>query len=180
MNHFKVFTLAFLLLNTHLCLSSEVSFKKDGKTLYTLMLSETQARFLTIGKQKLSSKKIPLHNVWRGYQKTYVGYELYTLLDSVYGKEWKNKAKRVNFIALDGYRQSVTIEKMLKASKNKTGLLSYKEDDNNGFTSFKRGSKTINPGPFYLVWSNFTQEDKVKHKDALKWPYQLKAIDLKY
>ena len=67
---------------------------------------------------------------------------------------------------------------MIKASAGKTGLISYKEKDKPGFTFVKKGEKEIDPGPFYLVWSNFNDKDKATYGDALKWPYQLKEINI--
>ena len=67
---------------------------------------------------------------------------------------------------------------MIKASAGKTGLISYKEKDKSGFTFVKKGEKEIDPGPFYLVWSNFNDKDKATYGDALKWPYQLKEINI--
>ena len=43
----------------------------------------------------------------------------------------------------------------------------------------KRGDKEIDPGPFYLVWSNFKETDHAAYSDVLKWPYQLVEINVK-
>ena len=96
-----------------------------------------------------------------------------------YGKKWR-KSKRVSFKALDGYTQVIATSKMLKAAKGKKGLIAYKEKDREGFTPVKRKEKTVDPGPLYLVWSNFTEKEKASHGDALKWPYQLKSIEVIY
>ena len=60
------------------------------------------------------------------------------------------------------------------------GLISYKEKGSSGFTKFLRKEKQVDPGPIYLVWSNFSEKDKASHGDALKWPYQLKVIDVQF
>lgn len=67
---------------------------------------------------------------------------------------------------------------MVEVAKDKVGYISYTETGKNGFSKFYRKDKVVDPGPLYLVWSNFTEKDKATHGDILKWPYQLKTIEL--
>lgn len=124
-------------------------------------------------------KSLKVQNVWRKYNKTYEGVEFYKLLDKVYGKSWRN-AKSISFKALDGYTQTTTIPLMLKMSIGKTGLIATNEEGQSGFSKFVRNKKEVALGPFYLVWSNFSVDDKASHVDALKWPYQLKEINIDF
>ncbi len=68
---------------------------------------------------------------------------------------------------------------MLSYAKGKSGFIAYTETGKNGFSKFNLKEKTIDPGPFYLVWSNFSNDDKASHGDHLKWPYQLETVNLK-
>jgi hypothetical protein len=79
-----------------------------------------------------------------------------------------------------GYTQVIGTKKLLKAAAGRVGLLAYKEKNKEGFTTFTKKKQEIDPGPLYLVWSNFTAKDKFSHGDELKWPYQLKTIALDY
>ncbi len=74
----------------------------------------------------------------------------------------------------------VEVSSMLKASKGKVGLIAYKETGIEGFTPYSKNGKLVNLGPFYLVWSNFSEGDKATHSDSLKWPYQLAEINIQY
>ena len=66
----------------------------------------------------------------------------------------------------------------LISKKKHIGILSFKEEDSDGFTSFKRGELDVDPGPYYLVWTKFSNKDKAEYGDILKWPYQLTEINL--
>lgn len=165
----------FFILITIPTLSKDLVFKKDGKILKEIFLKELKS-----GKTLSNSKQdLNIFNTWRGYKKSYTGYSLYNLLDSIYTKRWRD-SKRISFFAKDGYKQIVATKEMLKQSQGKTGILAYKETMNIGFTKFKRKGKLIDPGPLYLVWSNFSEKEKATHGDGLKWPYQLKTIDIEF
>lgn len=153
--------------------ANKLDFKNDGKIVKSFSPNEISQEKL----EKINSTEIKLYNPWRGYEKTYVGYEFFKILDSIYGEKWR-KSATIKFIAQDGYTSISNIQSMIKASTGKTGLISYKEKDKSGFTLVKKGEKEIDPGPFYLVWSNFNDGDKATYGDALKWPYQLKEIDI--
>jgi hypothetical protein len=57
--------------------------------------------------------------------------------------------------------------------------MAFKEKNQKGLSTFKKGDKEIDPNPFYLVWNNFSESDKGSHGDALKWPFQLMEIQLR-
>ncbi|OUR96816.1 hypothetical protein A9Q84_10780 [Halobacteriovorax marinus] len=169
-------SLAFLFLFLSLnVFSAELGLKKNGELLKIVSLSTTHSGKI-LG---IKAKEINLYNAWRGYSRTYVGYALYNLLDNVYGESWKS-ARTISFKAIDGYTMVVRIKKMLKAAKGKVGLLAFKEKGKSGFTPVKKGAKLVDPAPYYLVWSNFSDGDKASHGDNLKWPYQLKEINILY
>jgi hypothetical protein len=150
--------------------ANSITFRKNNVKHIVKTIKEIKS-------DKENLKKLEIHNVWRKYKKNYVGVYLYTLLDEVYGKSWR-KSKKISFKALDGYTQTTKVSLMIKMSKNKKGLIAISEDSKSGFTTFEKNGKQVELGPFYLVWSNFSEEDKASHTDALKWPYQLKEINL--
>ena len=154
-------------------------FKMDEKVKATFKSDDFSSGRMTINGNEIGSVDKTLFNAWRQYERTYRGYAFYELLDAVYGKAWR-KAKKIVFVALDGYRQTAGIGGMLNvsSSKKRNGYIAFTETGKKGFSKFKRGNKTIDPGTFYLVWSGFVPGEKVKHKDILKWPYQLKAIEV--
>ncbi len=165
MNWFII--LIFLSLS-HQSFSAEVSFFKNNKVITKIDFKEDR---------KLSVKTKKIYNPWRKYTKKYQGFELYYILDQIYGRSWR-KANLINFKAIDGYTITAVVEDMLKASKGKIGLLSFKEKNKKSFTEYIKNGKKIEQGPWYLVWSGFSKKDKVSHVDALKWPYQLKEIHI--
>lgn len=168
-----LFLAGLFCLNLH---AANLEFQKNETVVKTLAGKELKQGTLSAGNKAVD---VEVFNVWRKYKKSYTGYELFSLLDSVYGKEWR-QAKQVTFIALDGYRQTAKVADMIKAAEGKTGLVAYKETNKAGFTSFTRGKKTVDPGPLYLVWTGLTEENKARHSDTLKWPYQLKTINIKF
>ncbi len=170
----KYIALLSLLASFHL-FSATLEFKKDSGSFKSVTLSEMKT-----GKVfNINSQEVSLYNIWRKDTKTYEGYAFYELLNYVYGKSWKD-AKFITFKALDGYTVGTEVKAMLEASSGRAGFVSYKEKGKKGFTMAKKGKKVIDPGPFYLVWSNFKEGDKAAHVDALKWPYQLKEVDIKF
>lgn len=154
--------------------TSVLAFKKNGKSVKSFSIEELQKGQLG----KIKAIEVDLYNAWRQERKVYIGYDLFKVLDSVYGKNWR-KSKMIAFTASDGYISHSDTRPMLKAATDKVGLIAYKEKDKNGFTFFKHADKEIDPGPFYLVWSNFKESDRPAYSDVLKWPYQLVEIDVK-
>lgn len=146
--------------------SASLIIKKNGKLLKIVELSDYK------------KIELPVYNAWRKYQKTYVGYDFYNLLDSVYGTKWRTK-NTIIFSAIDGYNIGGSISDMLKASQGKKGLLAIKEKGGTGFTPLKKGDKMINFAPIYLVWSGFRKTETASHSDALKWPFQMVSVDIK-
>lgn len=167
------------LMSTVPVMAFELEFRKNNQIILKIDEAKLHSGKLTIAGKKISSTDKTLFNPFRKYQKTYRGHPLYEILDAVYGKTWKG-AERITFVALDGYIQKAKIKDMLLASIGKTGYLAYGDSKKNKLSSFKKGKKTIDPNPVYLVWSGFKDTDLGKHADPLKWPYQLKAINLSW
>ncbi|MBC7537643.1 MAG: hypothetical protein H7281_02385 [Bacteriovorax sp.] len=152
-------------------------FKLNGKPLEIVSLNKIKSGNLKFGRGEIKSKKIKLYNVFRGYERTYVGYNFNELLNLIYGKEWQQKEK-LTFTSTDGYHQIALIPPMIKSTKNKIGYIAFTEEGKIGFSPVIKDGKMIDPGPLYLVWTNFTLKDKASHGDIIKWPYQLSDIDL--
>lgn len=169
----KIPALVLALVLPATALAGSLEFKRNGKIVGSHPIEAIQKGSLG----KLKAVDLELFNAWRGYSRVYVGYDFFKVLDLVYGKAWR-KSYAVKFVAQDGYLSHSKIKPMLKAAAGKTGLLSYKEKDKDGFTSVQKGDKSIDPGPIYLVWSNFSEKDKATYVDVLKWPFQLKEIDV--
>lgn len=154
-------------------------FKLNGKEIFILKEENITQAKIKINDQQLNEVQTKLYNAWRGYSKKYVGFSFFKSLEAVYGKEW-TLSQKIVFQATDNYSSIINTKKMLdhiKQNKN-IGLIAYKEAGSDGFTMLKKGNKNIDLGPFYLVWTNFNDGNKVTHGDILKWPYQLKEINL--
>ena len=65
---------------------------------------------------------------------------------------------------------------MIKGMKKHTGIIAIKNKGKEGLDLFVKGINTIYPGPFYLVWTGFGEEDY--SGGAYKWPYHLSKIVL--
>jgi hypothetical protein len=157
--------------------AASLTFKLNGKTVETISLEMIKSQQLQIKQTKVFEKKLKVYNVFRGYNKTYIGYDLYEILNAIYGNDWKEK-KKITFNSIDGYHQMSLIHSLLRSTDDKKNVIAYKEADRDGFTPFIKEGKMIDPGPLYLVWSNFTDKDIASHADTIKWPYQLAEINI--
>ncbi|MFN8370681.1 MAG: hypothetical protein U0T83_08685 [Bacteriovoracaceae bacterium] len=167
--------LLFLISFSAICNAASLEFKLNLKLIAKVNAKEFHKGLLHFNKKQIKAIDQALYNAWRGMEISYKGYPFFELLDLYFTQDWRN-ASTIAFVSLDGYVQKVKIQDLLKAAQNKTGYLAYSESGKDGFTKFTKGEKLIDPSPFYLVWSNFTEGDRAKHSDTLKWPYQLKTI----
>jgi|GEM_PF-4133972 len=165
--------LALLLLVSFSAEAHQLLFRMQNKDVLTLPIEGMKSG--TAARVKASS--VSLYNADRGYQRTYQGYDLFVLLDSVYGKAWRTQ-KKITFIAADGSSQFVQISDMLKSAQNRKGYLAYSEKGKNGFTFIEKNGHKIDPAHLYLVWSNFNKRTPASAVPALKWPYQMAVISI--
>lgn len=174
----KFLVLSFSLMSFTLASAKSLTFEVNGKKISHLSGKTLSSGVLTFKKVQIGSVDRTLFNIWRKVDRTYRGYDLYEVLDEVFGSEWR-KAKQLSFEALDGYRQTVKISKMLRSAEDDHfGLIAFKETGKKGFTKFIRKGKWVDLGPYYIVWNGFERGDKASHDHPLKWPYQLKTINL--
>ncbi len=172
----KKIILIFLFLYSNTIFSADLELQFNFKLITKVSEQEFKNGTLHFNKNGIHSVDKTLYNPWRKYNKNYKGYLFFELLDLYFTNEWRS-AREIAFVSLDGYVQKEKIANLLKESaKDKIGYLAYSEVGQTGFSKFYKDKKLIDPAPFYLVWSNFTSNDQVKHSDPLKWPFQLKAI----
>src|SRR5438128_1906223 len=141
-----------ILLLTLLCLPlnamcASLEFKKDGALMKSYSIEQLKSGKLGT----LKSEEVDIYNAWRGYRRVYLGYDLFSVLDSLYGRAWRS-SYMIKFVATDGYLSHSNIKEMLKlcAGSGKRGLLSYSEKGRDGFTPVKHDDKEVDPGPVYL------------------------------
>lgn len=173
----KTITLLLSLVCSLSIFASEISFKWNDEVVQTLKLERFQSGDITIKGKGLKAKSAEVYNPFRKYLKTYEGYDFVELLTLVYGEKWK-EADSIRFVALDGFSQAAPVKKMLEKAAEHGGLLTYKESGHENFASFEKNGKQVHPGPFYLVWTNFSGRSIANYQDVLKWPYQLEKIVL--
>ena len=166
-------------------MANGIKFIADGNVVQHIKDKKLKSGVVKTKKGIVGSVDKTIFNVFRGYERTYRGYSFREMMTAVYGKKWK-KARSITFRSLDGYKQTVRVKKLLKASEENHGYLAFKETGKSGFTKFyknpkKKGKKkkVVNPGPYYLVWDGYDRDDKGNHADHLKWPYQLASIAIK-
>lgn len=166
-------TLALLLsFSAH---ANQLLFRLKKKDVGTVSIDQIKTGSISFNRTVLKSSEIKTFNVFRGYERVYLGYDLFRLLDAVYGVSWRSQ-KRITFTAADGHSQISLIVDMLTAAKGKLGHLAYSEKGKTGFTFVEKDGHKIDPAPLYLVWSHFSAKDKASQSDVLKWPYQLVLI----
>jgi hypothetical protein len=166
--------LALISLNVE---ANQLLFKLKNKDVASIPLDKIKTGPLTYNRTVLPSSVVKTFNVFRGYEREYQGYDLFTLLDAIYGTSWRSQ-KRITFTAADGNSQISLIADMLKAAKGMKGHLAYAENGKTSFTFVEKDGHKIDPAPLCLVWSNFSAKDKASPADPLKWPYQLAVITI--
>lgn len=170
-------TLVFSLLLCGSAQAIELVFKWHGLVVSAVSVGQAQSGAIHAKNGELKAREISLFNIFRQQQKTYEAYDFYALLDLIYGQRWR-QAKRMSFLASDGYNQFVGIEALLKASGGKQGFLAYQEKGLAGFATIEKDRKRVDAGHFYLVWGGYAEGHKGSHADTLKWPYQLSSINV--
>jgi hypothetical protein len=174
----KFFSLALLgLLSLNVAMADTIEFYNEQTKVKSFDSSEFQKGELTVNDKVLNSEKSEIYNPYRKYTKTYQGYDFIALLDQVYGPSWR-QARTIRFVDQDGYFHNALVKNLVKGSKDYPGYLAYKEENKAGFTEFKAAGKTINPGPFYLVWKKFETRSIANYSDDLKWTSQLKSVHI--
>lgn len=176
----------FILLITAmtLCFCSfgeDLVFKLNGKVVKSFPYKSLNTGEVGHNNRNVGSVDKTIFNPIKGYERTYRGYDLYEILDVVYGNSWR-EAKMIKFHALDNYKQITSVKKMLaEAGNDRRGYISFKETGKRGeerFSTYVRNGKKVILGPYYLIWSGFKRGDKVSTKDHMKWPYQLKTVEI--
>ena len=165
--------LALALLLSFSAHATQLLFKLKNKDLQSVSIDSMKAGSIS----RLSSSDVTLYNPDRGHQLTYQGYDLFALLDFVYGKTWRTQ-KKITFITADGSSQNALISEMIKAAQGRKGHLAFAETGTKGFTFVEKNGHRIDPAPLYLVWNNFTSKTPVSSLPALKWPYQIAVISI--
>ena len=165
--------LALALLLSFSAHANQLLFKLKNKDLLSVSIDSLKAGSIS----RLSSSDVTLYNPDRGYQRTYQGYDLFALLDSVYGKSWRTQ-KKITFITADGSSQNALVSEMIKAAQGRKGHLAFSETGTKGFTFIEKNGHKIDPAPLYLVWTNFTTSSPTSSLPALKWPYQIAVINI--
>lgn len=170
--------LVLLSLSLH---AEDLVFKLNGKVIKSFAYKSLNTGEVGANKRYVGSVDKTIFNPIKGYERTYRGFDLFEMLDVVYGNSWR-KAKMIKFHALDNYRQMTSIKSMLTAAGNKKrGYIAYKETGKRGserFSTYQRNGEKVVLGPYYLIWSGFNRGDHVTDRDPLKWPYQLKTVEI--
>jgi hypothetical protein len=173
----KYLLLYICLTFTSLTRAQTLQFKLQNKEIIQFSLEQMKSGEI-IGKfGTLKSQTQTIYNVFRQYEKTYIGYDLFKFLDVVYSPVWRQQ-KKIIFRATDGYIQFANITEMIKSADKKMGIIAFAEKGETKLSSFKKTGKTVDPNPYYIIWTNFTEKDKGSHAHPLKWPYQLMSINL--
>lgn len=116
--------------------------------------------------------------VFEPYELRPVAFEaisLPKLLDAVYGPSWR-KEEEILFTCRDGYQPTVPVKRVL----DHDAWLAFAREDQDAFAIQKKESgelKTIELGPYYVVWENL-EDERIRLESDYGWPYQVVAIDL--
>ena len=165
--------LAFLLFSQNL-FSKELQIYQDKKLVKTFKAEEWKKEMMS-KEEKGTFLSKELFNIHRREKHTYEGFSLIEVLEKSIGKKWKEN-KKIRFFAKDGVVKEALVKDMIKGMSKHTGIISIRNKGKKELDLFVKGINTIYPGPFYLVWSGFSEDDF--SGGAFKWPYHLSKIVL--
>lgn len=165
----------FLALVFHSAFASQVTIKLEGKEVLFIKAEDTKSGIIkTKDNRFIGSLHRTLANPYRKYTRTYEGFSLVEVLKAAIKKNIEGY--KLTFVATDGYRVKMSSKDFMNALQKHSPLIAYKETGKKGFTPFMKGKKMVDPGPFYLVWSNYKGDEDVSGKTIIKWPYMLSQI----
>ncbi|QFY43589.1 cytochrome c [Candidatus Methylospira mobilis] len=106
----------------------------------------------------------------------YVGLPLDVLLTRWFGESWKAPDTEVVFFARDGYRSSITGERLQRFR----AYLAFARADGAAFEidNPAQNQKGVALGPYYLVWDNRAAPELLR-QGGNGWPYQVTRIKLR-
>jgi cytochrome c2 len=161
-----ILTASILLSQVDTSHSQELVFKKHGKEVKTLSLTQleklTQAQTVTVFEPSESENR------------RYKGFPVNNLLTGIYGDEWK-ETEEILFICSDGYQKSIPSREF----QEYPSYLVYTNPDKREFTLLNKlqNNQLVELGPYYLVWDNISHPE-LQAQGASHWPYQVTTIDL--
>jgi len=164
-------TLAVIL--TFFLLSCQSTKKLPVLPEHTLSVGTQKVSFASL-KSKIQEVPVAFSDPYGNGLQSAIGFPLSEVLKNFLGENWK-EMEGMHFTALDGYKTSVPMSRILKYEP----VLAFRYvDATRSFTVNKKTKKpqTVELGPYYLVWNNIQHPELSKngHKD---WPYQVIRID---
>lgn len=158
--------LSFLPILPSFVFAETLTFRDHGKIVRSIPLEEL--------KKRDDFGKIEVFEPHEEKIVTYEGWRATALLDSVYGKKWKN-AEEILFTCVDGYQPSLPVQKF----KEYESYLVISRQGSEKFLVHNKlqNEKEVPLWPFYLVWNNM-KAPSLKEEGASGWPYQVTTLDL--
>jgi mono/diheme cytochrome c family protein len=151
----------FLLVHDTNAEESLLLFRADGKSVAEFRLAELQ--------EIPGQQDFHLHDAMYEKRKYFAGIPLLLLLQEAYGELLSQESwSSVAFVAEEGYEAVAP----LNVVRQSGAMLVYRDLEFAGWETFE--GKGINPGPYYLVWT----EPQQVPKNGYPWPWQIKSINL--
>lgn len=126
-------------------------------------------------REAVPSSTVRVHEPYEDRETTFAALPFDRVLDALYGDSWRSEEELL-FTCRDGYQPTLPVARVLAHR----AWLAFERSDQESFTIRKRESgelKTVELGPFYLVWENLDDET-VRQEADYGWPYQLVGVDL--
>jgi len=146
-----------------------LTFSSDGEVVQTIELSAL--------KQAVKSHSIEVENPYyvedKSVLKRYNAFAVKDVLDLVYGVSWKNgQDNAIAIIAADGYKTETNWQVL----SQKGGYLAFEDlDVNQGWQTLLSHGKEVDPGPFFLLWTESAQT----YDAGFPWSWQVAEVELK-
>ena len=105
----------------------------------------------------------------------YLAFPASVVLSAAIGRDWRAKAKAIEFRALDGYVSRIDAARL---TSNKAYMASA-HSDLSPFTldNLAQNEKNLPLGPYYLVWDN-REDPELLYEGARNWPYQVIDVSI--
>lgn len=125
-------------------------------------------------RERVAASDVRVFEPYEQQEVSFVALPFAALLDAIYGEEWRAEEELL-FTCSDGYQPTIPVGRVLEHR----AWLAF-ERKQQGFSIRKRESgetRTVELGPFYLVWENL-EDAQVRQEADYGWPYQLVGVDL--
>ena len=166
-----IYLLTLLLAINYAATNTKAAADMDADKKITLITPNIKKIFtLNELKSKLEVVTVKIHDPVYNKEKSFDGFKLNEVLKLVdqTAENIADHSDEIIFTTSDGSAPTISVMK----AKSHNAILTFKEHSSDGFEKVSQGKSMLDPGPFYLIWTDADSTEE------FPWPYQLSSIEL--